>query len=98
MAMLSEGCRVQVATGTGVSLESADAAAPGMGPGPELSLCSTCVTPFDCDFASPTKKLPGSVGYFEILPSEVKTQAARQVCRCVKQDCGLFGSNRPPLY
>lgn len=83
-----------------MSLESADAAAPGMGPGPELSLCSTSVTPFaqECVFASLTKKLPGSVGSFEILPSEAKTQTARQVCLCVKQDCGLFGSSRPPLY
>lgn len=85
-----------------MSLEKTDAAAPRMCRGPELSLCSTCDTPFAhecvCVFASTTKKLPGSVGYFEILPSKEKTQSGRQICPRVKQDCGLFGSSSPPLY
>lgn len=61
------------------------------------SVCVPRVTP-ECVFASLTKKLPGSVGYFEILPREERTQTAHQICLCGKRDCGLFGSSTPPLY
>lgn len=70
-------------------LENTDG--PGVCPAPELG-CAPRVTPFAHEgvFASLTQKLPGSVGYFEILPGEERTQSAHQICLCVKQDSVFF--------
>lgn len=49
-------------------------------------------------FVPLTRKLPGSIRYADISLSKEKTNAAGQICPCVNQECGLFGSSRSPFY